>query len=53
MGMEKKQKKEATREGKIMMTMHHPNVVQVQETYRAKNDKIIIIMEFCDGGTLQ
>ena len=37
---------------KIMETLNHPNIVNVIEVYKTKNQKIYVVMDHCQGGDL-
>jgi NIMA (never in mitosis gene a)-related kinase len=33
--------------------MRHPNIIQIKEFYRTKSGKLVMILEFAEGGDLQ
>ena len=41
--------KSALKEASIMKMLHHPNIVQVKETYVTKKSKLCVVMEHADG----
>eukprot|EP01063_Lacrimia_lanifica_P028524 TRINITY_DN4175_c0_g1_i1.p1 TRINITY_DN4175_c0_g1~~TRINITY_DN4175_c0_g1_i1.p1 ORF type:complete len:713 (+),score=272.25 TRINITY_DN4175_c0_g1_i1:46-2184(+) len=51
MGMNEKQRKEAYNEILILSQLHHPNIIAYEEQYE-KQDRLLIVMEYADGGDL-
>jgi serine/threonine protein kinase len=40
-------------EAKLLEVMRHPNIIQIKEFYRTKSGKLVMILEFAEGGDLQ
>ena len=52
--MSEREKKQLVAEVNILQTLKHPNIVQyVERIIDSKNQKIYIIMEYCQGGDMR
>ena len=40
-------------EAKLLEAMRHPNIIQLKEFYRTESKKLVMILEFAEGGDLQ
>ena len=52
-GWSKNRKKRSVNEARYMEAFDHPNIVAFKEVYKTNNDKLCIVMEYCDGGCLE
>ena len=40
-------------EAKLLEVMRHENIIEIKEFYRTKSGKLVMILEFAEGGDLQ
>ena len=47
-----KERQDCLKEAKILEALSHPNIIKFREIYQTKQQKLHIVMEYADGGTL-
>ena len=47
--MSETEKREATKEAKILEVLDHPNIIRFREVFETKRGKLCIVMDYADG----
>jgi len=50
--MNEDEKKKVISEANVLLSLRHPNIVNVREVYKAKKGKICIVTDYADGESL-
>jgi len=51
-GMDTVQRQKAEAEAKVLNSLRHPYIVRYWESYATRDDRLCIIMDYCEGGDL-
>lgn len=47
--MTEQEKRDTTKEAKILEALKHPNIIRFREVYKTKKGKLCIVMDYADG----